>query len=429
MRVALVNPRWDYTGSIYFGCRAPHLPLEFGYTRALLQQQNHDVLLIDAHASSMTHSDAAQAVADFGAQMTVIATAPTYLFWRCAPPELRVPMQFISELDHRGGRTVAVGPHGSVTPAATLRKLQADLVVLGECEDAVVELAADPERHIAGTASLSDGSLVLNGQSRATDMTKLPALLWEDEVIHRHNHHHHRFDREPNGPGAEVEASRGCPYRCSFCAKMDYRDAYRRRNLDVVLNEIDGLIVQGVKYVYFIDEIFLPNRPLLEALLHRDIEFGVQTRIDLWSLELLELLGRAGCVSIEAGVESLTEAGRQSLDKKCRMSTEELADRLIAARRHAPFVQANLIAMADDEADLVVEWRQRLQRHGVWANDPVPLYPYPSSPEYRRLFGPPDDFAWERAHAHYLAQFERFSDIQEFQPSPLRDLEEACLHG
>ena len=429
MRVALVNPRWDYTGSIYFGCRAPHLPLEFGYTRALLQEQNHDVLLIDAHASSMAHSDAAQAVADFGAQMTVIATAPTYLFWRCTPPELRVPMQFISELDHRGGRTVAVGPHGSVTPAATLRKLQADLVVLGECEDALVELAADPERHIAGTASLSDGSLVLNGQSRATDMTKLPALFWEDEVIHRHNHHHHRFDREANGPGAEVEASRGCPYRCSFCAKMDYRDAYRRRNLDVVLNEIDGLIVQGVKYVYFIDEIFLPNRPLLEALLHRDIEFGVQTRIDLWSLELLELLGRAGCVSIEAGVESLTEAGRQSLDKKCRMSTEELADRLIAARRHVPFVQANLIAMADDEADLVVEWRQRLQRHGVWANDPVPLYPYPSSPEYRRLFGPPDDFAWERAHAHYLAQFERFSDIQEFQPSPLRDLEEACLHG
>jgi B12-binding domain/radical SAM domain protein of rhizo-twelve system len=429
MRVALVNPRWDYTGSIYFGCRAPHLPLEFGYARALLRNQNHDVLLIDAHASNLSHSDAANAVAAFGADMTVIATAPTYLFWRCAPPELRVPMQFISELDHRGGRTVAVGPHGSVTPAATLRKLQADIVVLGECEDALVDLAANPERPIAGTASLKDGALVLNGQSRATDMTKLPALFWEDEVIHRHGHHHHRFDREPTGPGAEVEASRGCPYRCSFCAKMDYRDAYRRRNLDVVLAEIDGLIAQGVQYIYFIDEIFLPNRPLLDALIHRNIKFGVQTRIDLWSLELLELLGRAGCVSIEAGVESLTEAGRQSLDKKCRLSTEELADRLIAARRYVPFVQANLIAMADDEADLVIEWRERLQRHGVWANDPVPLYPYPSSPEYRRLFGSPDDFAWERAHAHYLAQFERFSDIQEFQPSPLRDLEEACLHG
>ncbi len=45
--------------------------------------------------------------------------------------------------------------------------------------------------------------------------------------------------------------------------------------------------------------------------MQRDIKFGVQTRIDLWTPPLLELLGRAGCVSIEAGVESITEQGRQ----------------------------------------------------------------------------------------------------------------------
>ncbi len=31
MRVALVNPRWTFDASIYFGCREPHLPLELGY--------------------------------------------------------------------------------------------------------------------------------------------------------------------------------------------------------------------------------------------------------------------------------------------------------------------------------------------------------------------------------------------------------------
>ena len=36
MRVALINPNWDFAGSIYFGCREPHLPLEYGYARALL---------------------------------------------------------------------------------------------------------------------------------------------------------------------------------------------------------------------------------------------------------------------------------------------------------------------------------------------------------------------------------------------------------
>ena len=68
-------------------------------------------------------------------------------------------------------------------------------------------------------------------------------------------------------------------------------------------------------------------------------------------------------------------------------------------------------------------WRSQLNAHGVWANDPVPLFPYPSSPDYRRLWGEPDEQAWERAHAHYLGQFDRFSDIQDDTPLPLLELE------
>ena len=95
-----------------------------------------------------------------------------------------------------------------------------------------------------------------------------------------------------SAPGAEVEASRGCPYHCSFCAKIDFRDAYRKRDLGLLLEEVDGLIARGVRYLYFVDEIFLPNRALLEALQARSIEFGVQTRIDLWKPDMLDLLAR-----------------------------------------------------------------------------------------------------------------------------------------
>ena len=138
---------------------------------------------------------------------------------------------------------------------------------------------------------------------------------------------------------------------------------------------------------------------------------------------MLDLLGEAGCVSIEAGVESLTVEGRAALDKMCRASTDDLAERLIHARRRVPFVQANLIESAGDDAAIVAAWRERLQASGVWANDPVPLYPYPSSPDYRKLWGTPDDLAWERAHAHYLAEYDRFSDIQDERPLPLPELE------
>ncbi len=427
MRVALLNPPWTFEGSIYFGCREPHLPLELGYCRALLEQAGHEVLLLDGHLMAQSYAAMAQQVREFGPAMTVVVTAPSYLFWRCAPPELRVPRELLDALGGMAGRTVAVGPHGSATPAAVLRKLGVDVVVLGECEEVVAALAAGGAGGVVpGTAVLEGGALRQAGGPQAGRFTDLAPLAWPDEWVRRHHHHHHRFDRPATGLGAEVEASRGCPYSCSFCAKIDFRDKYRRRDLPPLLAEIDGLIAQGVEYLYFIDEIFLPQRALLEALVDRPVEFGVQTRIDLWKPDMLALLGAAGCVSIEAGVESLTEDGRAALDKRCKLTTDELADLLILARRHVPFVQANLLETQGDDAALVVAWRDRLRAAGVWANDPVPLYPYPSSPDYRRLFGLPDEAAWERAHSHYLGQFASFSDIQEGRPLPLRQLEHAC---
>lgn len=430
MRVALVNPPWDFEGSIYFGCREPHLPLELGYAAALLRQAGHETLLLDCNLPRRTAEDACSAIAEFGAEMTVVTTAPSYLFWRCAPPELRVPRTFLDALGGRGGRTVAVGPHGSVTPAVTLRKLGVDAVVRGECEHIVAALAETSDWSSVPSVALRAGETVkVTGVPAAHRFTDLPALRWPAEMISHHRHHHHRFDKPQTGPGAEVEASRGCPYNCSFCAKIDFRDQYRRRDLPLLLDEIDGLLGQGVRYLYFIDEIFLPQRPLLEALVQRDVQFGVQTRIDLWKPEMLRLLGEAGCVSIEAGIESLTAEGRAALAKRCRLETEDLAQLLIEARRHVPFVQANLIGVDHDDASLVEYWRNRLIDNGVWANAPVPMYPYPSSPEYRTMWGEPDDQAWERAHDYYLATFQSFSDIQHQRPLPLPALEAACCAG
>ena len=260
-------------------------------------------------------------------------------------------------------------------------------------------------------------------------MAALPALKWSAEDVHRHRHHHHRFDRDPSAPGAEMEVSRGCPYHCTFCAKDNFRDDYRKRPIAAILEELDALIAQGVEYVYFIDEIFLPNRELLETFVDRPFSFGIQTRIDLWNHGMLDLLGRAGCVSIEAGVESLSPEGRQALDKKCKMSTAEITERLLYAKQCVPFVQANLLDSQADDPQEVEAWRQNLQSHGVWSNTPVPLFPYPGSPDYTKRWGAPDDAAWERAHESYLSNFNEFSDIQEQRPASLVQLESGARRG
>ena len=85
--------------------------------------------------------------ARFAPDITVLTTAPTYLFWRCAQPELDHPR---GAGERRSGRSVAclvaIGPHGSATPRAVLDKLPVDLVVMGEAEEVVQALAggADP---------------------------------------------------------------------------------------------------------------------------------------------------------------------------------------------------------------------------------------------------------------------------------------------
>ncbi len=420
MRFALVNPNWDFQGSIYFGCRDPHLPLEFGYSKALLEREHHRVLLLDAQMAGLSDQEDGEILKRFRPDITVVATAPSYLFWRCPPPELTIPKRLIHAIKPLVETIVAVGPHASTTPAAALAKLDSDAVIVGECEEVLPRLAESWDSH-PSIFYRRDAPVVRH----AADLGALPALTWPDAMIAAHDHHHHRFDRPFDGPGAEMEASRGCPYHCTFCAKDNFRDQYRRRPVDIVLAELDALIAQGVQYVYFIDEIFLPRRDLLESIASRKIKIGIQTRIDLWSHEMIDLLADAGCVSIEAGVESLTVEGREYLDKKCRMSTDDLSERLIYAKRRIPFVQGNLIKTESDDPRMVAEWRDRMRAAGVWANDPVPLFPYPGSPDYTRRWGPPDDRAWERAHEYYLGNYSQLSDIQEDQPVPLVQLE--CL--
>jgi anaerobic magnesium-protoporphyrin IX monomethyl ester cyclase len=425
MRVALVNPNWSFERSIYFGCREPHLPLEFGYAAALLERDGHEPYLVDGQLEGLTHQELRDRVIAGQPDAVVITTAPSYLFWRCAPPELRAPQEVLTELEDVQALRIAIGPHASTTPSATLRKLACDAVVMGECET-VLPLLMRPRPEwpaIASIAYTRDGQVQVQGSQAAADMQMLPALSWPPALLARHRHHHHRFDSEPHAAGAEMETSRGCPYHCTFCAKDNFRNAYRKRPLATILAELDGLLAEGVEYVYFIDEIFLPNKELLQALAARSVSFGVQTRIDLWTEPMLDLLGAAGCVSVEAGVESISERGRNLLDKNSRLSTDQISARLIRARTTIPFVQANLLDAQVDDADSVETWRQGLIAHGVWANKPVPLFPYPGSPDYARRWGAPDERAWERAVDHYLKNFDEFSDIQDQRPLPLDALE------
>ena len=137
-------------------------------------------------------------------------------------------------------------------------------------------------------------------------------------------------------------------------------------------------------------------------------QFGVQMRIDNWTSEMLDLLGRAGCVSIEAGVESITPEGRALLAKRCKLSTDELAERPgprqgSACRSCRPTCSS---AKTDDPDGGRGVARAAAGATACGPTSRCRFSRIPGSPDYTRRWGAPDDQAWERAHEHYLAQFD-----------------------
>lgn len=425
MKFALVNPAWDFRGSIYFGCHEPHYPLELLFAFDQIRAADHEPILIDAHIDQLTVQHVRHKLDRFAPDFLIIPTAPSYLFWRCPPPELRVPQQWFTALESKAVK-VAIGPHSSATPAATLRKLKCDVAMRGEPDETLPKLASTAWSEIDGCCWKSADGLQITPTTAITNMQALGALDFHNYHVEAHTHRHHVF--HGSGRGAELEFARGCPWSCSFCNKTLFRNKYRERSVSAVIAEVDRLIARGVDYIYFIDEIFGVGRNvclLLEALAERPVSIGLQTRIDLWNEESLDLLGRAHCISMECGIESITEKGRDELNKNCRLTTDRLSELLIHARERIPWVQANLILTEHDRRDDIRTWQAHLKAHDVWVSEPVPMFPFPGTPEYQQMFGVPDDHAWERAHNYYTQTFREkgYSDIQDAQPATLEELE------
>lgn len=107
------------------------------------------------------------------------------------------------------------------------------------------------------------------------------------------------------------EASRGCPFRCSYCmSSIDKRVRYR--NIEIVKKELKHLIDAGVKLVKFVDRTFNSNkkfsRDIWEYLinLNPSTSFHFEIAADLLDDEDIEILSKAplGLFQFEIGVQS-----------------------------------------------------------------------------------------------------------------------------
>lgn len=276
-------------------------PLGISYIAAYLKSKGHDVKIIDAIASNLTRDEAKKALADF-APKVVGVTAMT--------PTLKGALEALQLAKECGAVTVVGGPQLAIYPEETLSYNFIDYGIIGEGEEAFAELvkALQDKTDLSSVKGLiykKNGKATVNPAAIVADLDSLPFPARELLPNEKYS------SIIGLNPVTTMITTRGCPYRCAFCAKQPSDKSYRARSPKNVVDEMEYVVKNyGVREIMFYDDTFFTNHKhaigVCEEILRRNLKVRWETpaRLNEVDKESLALAKKAGCLRLRYGVES-----------------------------------------------------------------------------------------------------------------------------
>ena len=243
--------------------------------------------------------------------------------------------------------TVIGGAHPTAVPGPCLEHFgpqRLDFVFAGEAERGfpmLLDALADGGgsfRGIPGLGWREDGTLRLNEPEYIDDLEPLGMPAWDLIAPESYPFSPHGVVCM-NHPAAPVMATRGCPYRCTFCSTAG--QPFRKRPVALFLEEVKRLHEKhGIREFHMVDDNFTMDmdyaRELLEGLVNLDLGASWSTpngvRLERLDREVVELMKRAGFYSIAVGIESGSDRIRKLIRKG---STTDQVRRQVALVREA----------------------------------------------------------------------------------------------
>jgi anaerobic magnesium-protoporphyrin IX monomethyl ester cyclase len=388
MRVLLISP--FSTGQFRW------MPLGLAFMAAELRHRGHTPLIFDRHARQATTGENRAAVnaamlacvRDFNPDLIGLSTVSQVIYdtVECAAL-LRTVF---------AGPLVAGGYHTTALPELTLQKIpELDGVLTGEGERVLAQLAdGQTPGNLPGVWWRRDGVICPPAappqQIAVLDELALPAY---DLLDTRFYTERSPFSiRGQHLSSLTLITSRGCYQRCRFCAEsLTYGAGVRFHSPAYVLDWIQRAIADyGVDGLHFHDNDFLASAPrareicegLLRAGLHQKVKWSIQARADRLNPDLAALLRAAGCVLVEIGIETATQAGLNQIGKG---TTLEMNAQAVAVCREAGLtVHAYMITGLENETladlDQRLAWVKRARPDSFqWS----PLAMFPGTPLYQ----------------------------------------------
>ncbi|HEV2352005.1 MAG TPA: radical SAM protein [Terriglobia bacterium] len=319
----------------------PYPPLGTLYAAALLRQRGYSVALFDPMLEDPV-SGFPQALRR--ARPRVVALCEdnfNFLSKMCLSRMREVAMQMIG-LSRASGAQVVVNGSDSTDHLVQYLQGGANFILVGEVERTLLELvdslvgrSGQLPIEIPGLAFIKQQSGRLYKtppRPLIQDLDELPFPARDLVDLERYRDEwksaHHTFS-------LNLVASRGCPYRCNWCAKPIYGDRFHSRSAANVAREMALLKTEyGAEHLWFADDIFgIKNSWVLEFAeqverLGAAVPFKMQTRADLMKEDVALAFRRAGCNEAWLGVESGSQKILDAMDKGLRV------DQVVKARGH-----------------------------------------------------------------------------------------------
>ena len=251
-------------------------------------------------------------------------------------------------------KVVVGGWHPTYMPESLLQHPEVDYLVMGEGEQAMVELANSITKgedksdvaKISGIGYRRNGKTVKNPPDFIRDLDQIPFPA-------RHLLPMNLYERTISylsvSPADTMNVVRGCPYSCRYCeVKKLWGSKVRAFSPPRVVDEINHMIQNyGSKGVYFVGDNFTINKKHtieLCKLMKKekvDIEWACDTRADLISREVLREMKAAGCRTIFFGVESGVPRILEKLNK--RITLQQFVDAFKLCRQEGIRIACSFI--------------------------------------------------------------------------------------
>ncbi len=323
--VTLVRPTLVASGGAWVSSLTP--PLGLAYLAAVLRENGNPVAIIDAIAEKpdqiieesgyLFHGlTIDETVAQIDPDTDIIGISCMFTQdWPWVRQLIRAVRDRLPDK-----LIVAGGEHATALPEFNLRdRPELDYCILGEGEETILEIAAvfrDPEKlaKVAGTAYLEDGRYVQNlPRQRIRAVDELPYPAWDLLPIETYLDTRNGFGVY-RGRSMGILATRGCPYRCTFCSNpLMYGFVYVMRKPDDLLDEMQFYIdrYQVENFDFFDLTMAVKKKWVLEfcaRIEERGMRFTWQlpggTRSEVIDDEVAAALHRTGCRNVTYAPES-----------------------------------------------------------------------------------------------------------------------------